>query len=98
VSNGDERSAQQGYEWLNDRVGAALETVLGLEVAPTSEIAADDPYLHPIYRTFHQDVVQCLLSALDHLRFLVWSLKNRGEPFPYAQFSLIRAAITAGST
>ena len=98
MANGDGPTVHDGYEWLNDRVRNALDTVLGLEVAPTSEIAADDPYLHPIGRTFHQDVVQCLLSALDHLRFLVWSLKNRDEPFPYAQFSLIRTAITAGST
>lgn len=98
MSNGDEPTVQHGYEWLKERVGAALKTVLGLEVAATSEIAADDPYLHPIYRTFHQDVVQCLLTALDHLRFLVWSLQNRDEPFPYAQFTLIRTAITAAST
>jgi hypothetical protein len=99
MSNDDVRVAvQQGYEWLSDRVGAALETVRGLDVAATSEIAADDAYLHPIYRTFHQDVVQCLFSSLDHFRFLVWSLKNRDEPFPYAQFTLIRTAITAGST
>jgi hypothetical protein len=99
MSNGDvEVAVQQGYEWLGDRVGAALETVRGLDVAATSEIAADDAYLHPIYRTFHQDVVQCLFSSLDHFRFLVWSLKNRDEPFPYAQFTLIRTAITAAST
>lgn len=98
MSNGDEPTVQHGYGWLNDRVGAALETVLGLEVAPTSEIAADDSYLHPIYRTFHQDVVQCLLTALDHLRFLAWSLRNRDEPFPFGQFTLIRTAITAAST
>jgi hypothetical protein len=95
VSTGD---VQQGYEWLEDRIGAALETVLGLEVAATSRIAADDAYLHPIYRTFHQEVVQCLFSSLDHFRFLAWSLKNRDEPFPYAQFTLIRTAITAAST
>ncbi|MCV7442032.1 hypothetical protein H7K33_07330 [Mycobacterium paraense] len=98
MANGDEPPVQQGYEWLENRVSAALETVLGLEVAATSEIAEDDAYLHPIYRTFHQDVVQCLLSALDHLRFLSWSLRNRNEPFPYAQFTLIRTAITGGST
>jgi hypothetical protein len=100
MSNGDAEgpTVQDGYEWMDNRVGAALATVLGLEVAATSEIAADDPYLHPIYRTFHQDVVQCLLTALDHLRFLVWSLQNRDEPFPYAQFTLIRTAITAAST
>ena len=39
MSNGDEPTEQHGYEWLNDRVGAALETVLALEVAATSEIA-----------------------------------------------------------
>jgi hypothetical protein len=98
MANGDEPTAQHGYEWLKDRVGAALETVLGLEVAATSEIAADDRYLHPIYRTFQQAVVECLLTALDHLRFLAWRLQNRDEPFPYAQFTLIRTAITAAST
>jgi len=98
MANGNEPTVQHGYEWLKDRIGSALETLLGLEIAATSEIAADDPYLHPIYRTFRQDVVQCLLTALDHLRFLVWSLQNRDEPFPYAQFTPIRTAITAAST
>ncbi|OSC22093.1 hypothetical protein B8W69_26945 [Mycobacterium vulneris] len=98
MSNGDEPTVEDGYGWLENRVRLALERVLELEVAATSEIAADDAYLHPIYRTFHQDVVQCLLTALDHLRFLSWSLRNREEPFPYAQFSLIRTAITAGAT
>jgi hypothetical protein len=100
VTNADAKrpTVHDGYEWLQARVGAALEKVLGLNVADTSQIAADDLYLHPIYRTFHQDVVQCLLSAFDHLRFLAWSLQNRDEPFPYAQFTLIRTAITAAST
>jgi hypothetical protein len=98
MTDGDGQTIQDGYGWLENRIGAALETVLGLEVAATSEIAADDAYLHPVYRTFHQDVVQGLLTALDHLRFLSWSLRNRDEPFPYAQFSLIRTAITAGAT
>jgi hypothetical protein len=38
------------------------------------------------------------LSALDHLRFLVWSLKSRDEPYPYAQATLIRTAITGAAT
>jgi hypothetical protein len=61
-------------------------------------MAADDKYLNPIYRTFQEGVVQSLLSALDHLRFLVWSLENRDEPYPYGQATLIRTAITGAST
>ena len=94
----DQPSVEVGYGWLRDRIGTAMETVLGLQIAETSEIASDDRYLHPIYRTFQQGVVQCLLVALDHLRFLVWSLQNRDEPYPYAQYTLIRTAITAAST
>ncbi|SPM43617.1 hypothetical protein MNAB215_5843 [Mycobacterium numidiamassiliense] len=94
----DEPTVEQGYERLKTRVGTQLETLLGLEVAQTSEVAADNQYLHPIYRTFQQAVIECLLTALDHLRFLAWSLQNRNEPFPYAQFTVIRTAITAAST
>lgn len=75
-------TVQEGYEWLESRVGAALQTVLGLTVADTSEIAADNQYLHPIYRTFQQGVVECLLTALDHLRFVAWSLRERMSHFP----------------
>jgi hypothetical protein len=87
-----------GYEWLDDRVGNAMKTLRGSTIADTSQIAADDQYLRPIYRTFQQGVFQCLLTALDHLRFLSWSLQNRDEPYPFAQFTLIRTAITAAST
>jgi hypothetical protein len=41
---------------------------------------------------------ECLLTALDHLRFVGWSLIERGEPLPYAQFTVVRTAITAGAT
>lgn len=93
-----ETPVEQGYQWLKDRVGAQSEVVLALEVAPASEIASDDQFLRPIYRTFQQAVIECLLTALDHLRFLAWSLENRDEPFPYAQFTVIRTAITAAAT
>ena len=94
----DEPSIEVGYGWLSDRIGTAMETVLGLQIADTSAMYADDQYLHPIYRSVQEGVVQCLLVALDHLRFLLWSLENRDEPYPYAQFTLIRTAITAAST
>jgi hypothetical protein len=87
-----------GYGWLQTRVGAALTRVTELDIAPTSAMAADDLYLHPIFRTFQQAVRECLLSALDHLRFVGWSLQQRNEPFPYAQFTVVRTAITAAST
>lgn len=94
----DKGDPKQGCEWLKSRVGTQLETLDALEVAPTSAVAADNAYLHPIYRTFQQAVVECLFTALDHLRFLAWSLENRDEPFPYAQFTVVRTAITAAST
>lgn len=91
-------TVQDGYRWLEDHIGAEFKKLLGLQVAPTSEIAANDSYLDPIRRTYEQDVVECLVSALDHMEFLVWSLKSREEPHPYAHFTLIRTAITAAST
>jgi hypothetical protein len=38
------------------------------------------------------------LSAIDHLRLLAWSLKNREHAYAYAQATLIRTAITGAST
>lgn len=89
---------EEGYTWLKDRTGNALTRLQAVEASDTSVIIADDLYFHPIYTTFQQGVVQCLLSALDHLRFLAWSLENREHPYPYAQATLIRTAITAAST
>ena len=87
-----------GYGWLQTRVGAALPKVTDLDIASTSAMAADDLYLHPIRRTFQQAVRECLLTSLDHLRFVGWTLQQRNEPFPYAQFSVVRTAITGAST
>jgi hypothetical protein len=94
----DKGDPKQGCEWLKNRVGIQFKTLDTLEVAQTSEVAADNQFLHPIYRTFQQAVIECLPTALDHLRFLAWSLENRDEPFPYAQFTVVRTAITAAST
>jgi hypothetical protein len=91
-------TVEDGYGWLKTRASNALARLQAIEVSDTSVIIADDLYFHPIYRTFQQGVVQCLLSALDHLRFLAWSLENRDMPYPYAQATLIRIAITAAST
>jgi hypothetical protein len=95
---GGQPSVKTGYEWLNDRAARAIEKLNAIEIAERAPILADDMFFHPIYRTLSQDVVQCLLSALDHLRFLVWSLRSRDKPFPYSQATLIRTAITGGST
>jgi hypothetical protein len=89
---------EEGYAWLKDQTGNALTRLQAIKASDSSAIIADDLYYHPIYTTFQQGVVQCLLSALDHLRFLVWSLENREHPYPYAQATLIRTAITAAST
>lgn len=91
-------SVQDGYAQLKSRAAAALTRLQAITVSDTAPIVADDLYFHPIYRTFQQGVVQCLLSALDHLRFLAWSLENRDTPFPYAQATLIRTAITGAAT
>lgn len=72
--------------------------MLSIEATDTAPVHADDAFFHPIKRNFRQDVVQCLYSAIDHLRFLAWSLKTHEAPFPYAQASLIRAAINGAST
>lgn len=89
---------QDGYEWLSTRAANAIDRVTSNDPSDTSALVADDLYLKPIDRTFRQGTDQCLLSALDHLRFLAWSLKNREHPYPYAQATLIRTAITAAST
>ena len=70
-------TVEDGYGWLTTRASNALTRLQAIEVSDTSVIIADDLYFHPIYPTFQQGVVQCLLSALDHLRFLAWSLENR---------------------
>jgi hypothetical protein len=91
-------TVEEGYADLKKRAGAAIERLKAIEVSSSSVLTADDQFFHPIYRTFSQGVVECLFSALDHLRFLAWSLDNREKPFPYAQATLIRTAITAAST
>lgn len=94
----DPPTHQDGYKLLGDRVGNAIERITSNAPSDTSELVADDLYLKPINRTFRQGIDQCLLSAVDHLRFVAWSLKNRSAPYPYAQATLIRTAITAAST
>lgn len=91
-------SVEEGYAWLKDQTGNALTRLQVMKTSDTAVIVADDLYFHPIYTTFQQGIVQCLLSALDHLRFLAWSLENREHPYPYAQATLIRTAITAAAT
>jgi hypothetical protein len=91
-------TVEDGYGWLRTRAADSLTRLQAIEVSDSAVIIADDLYFHPIYRTFQQGIVQCLLSALDHLRFLAWSLENRETPYPYAQATLIRTAITAAST
>jgi hypothetical protein len=89
---------EDGYQWLSDRAAAAVERLQSIQVADTSPLIDDDKYLAPIYRNYQQNVVQCILSALDHLRFLAWSLKTHETPFPFAQATLIRTATTGAAT
>lgn len=91
-------NVEQGYEWLSERAANAFERLNAIQIVEGSPIIDDDQFFHPIYRTLSQDVTQCLLSALDHLRFLVWSLKTRDKPYPLAQATLIRTAITGAAT
>ena len=91
-------TVEQGYDLLSDRIADAIERLTSIKVADGAVIIDDDKFFHPIYRTLSQDVAQCLLSALDHLRALVRGLKDRKKPYPYAQATLIRTAITAGAT
>jgi hypothetical protein len=67
-------------------------------INPSSELGRENAYFHPIFRTVQQDVVQCLLSALDHLRLLVGSLTTQPRPNPFAQSTLIRTSITGAAT
>jgi hypothetical protein len=91
-------TVETGYEWLSERAARSIAQLTSIEIAADADILADDQFFHPIYRTLSQDVAQCLLSALDHVRFLVWSLKNRDQPYPVAQATLIRTAITGAAT
>jgi hypothetical protein len=91
-------NVEQGYEWLSERAANAFERLDAIQVVEGSPLLADDQFFHPIHRTLSQDVTQCLLSALDHLRFLVWSLKARDKPYPLAQATLIRTATTGAAT
>jgi hypothetical protein len=97
-ANSRPSTVEQGYEWLSDRIADAIERLTSVSVADNAVILDDDKFFHPIHRTLSQDVAQCLLSALDHLRALVRGLKDREKPYPYAQATLIRTAITAGAT
>lgn len=96
--SGTSQTIEDGYAQLKERAGKAIERLLAVEVSSSSVMTADDLFFHPIYRTFSQGIVECLFSALDHLRFLAWSLENREQPFPFAQATLIRTTITASST
>jgi hypothetical protein len=93
----DGTPVEQGYEWLSDRIVNCFERLDAIQIQE-SPILLDDQFFHPIHRTMSQDVHQCLLRALDDLRFLVWSLKARQEPYPVAQATLIRTAITGAAT
>lgn len=95
---GTSPSVEDGYAQLKERAGKAIERLLAVEVSSNSVMTADDLFFHPIRRLFSQGIVECLFSALDHLRFLAWSLENREKPFPFAQATLIRTTITAAST
>lgn len=79
MSNGDgSQNFEEGYAQLKKRAGEALERLLEVEVSFSSVLTADDLYFHPIFRTFSQATVECLFSALDHLRvFSVESRKSR---------------------
>ena len=97
IGNGSP-TLEEGYASLKTRAADALTRLLAIEVSDTSVLLAEDQFFHPIHRTFSQGVVECLLSALDHLRFLAWSLESRDKPYPFAQATLIRTAITGAST
>ncbi|AQA04255.1 hypothetical protein BVC93_19520 [Mycobacterium sp. MS1601] len=91
-------SIDDGIGWLEDQTIAALKRLQSIKATDTAPVRGDDAFFHPIKRNFQQDVVQCLYSAIDSLRFLAWSMKTHDAPFPYAQASLIRTAINGGST
>ncbi|TFV61409.1 hypothetical protein E4P42_00460 [Mycobacterium sp. PS03-16] len=91
-------TVETGYEWLNERIGHAIERLTSVRVSDPSAILDDDRFFHPIHRTLSQDIAQCLLSALDHLRCLVLTLKTLDKPHPYAQATMIRTAITGAAT
>jgi hypothetical protein len=91
-------TVEQGYKQMSERLADCFERLSVIQIIEDSPILADDRFFHPIFRTLSQDVSQCLLSALDHLRFLVWSLKTRDKPYPVAQATLVRTAITGAAT
>ncbi|WP_111509550.1 hypothetical protein [Mycobacterium kyogaense] len=99
-TGGDDASTpiETGVQWLTDRTEAAIARLTSIEIARKSVIFADDVFFHPIRRTVSQDVCQLLLSALDHLRFLAWSLRKHEKTYPYAQATLIRTAATGAAT
>jgi hypothetical protein len=94
----DELSVEVGYGWLEDRVGKDLANLAKINPEPGSVAEAEDAFLEPICRTFHEGIKQPLHSALDHLELVAEALNNRPEPHPYAESTLIRTAITAAST
>lgn len=91
-------TVEAGYQILSERAAEAITRLTAISVTGDAVILSDDQFFHPIYRTLSQDVAQCVASALDHLRFLAWSLQSRERPFPYAQATLIRTATTGAST
>ena len=64
-------TVEDGFEQLGERISECFERLSTIEIVEGSPILADDRFFHPVFRTLSQDVSQCLLSALDHLRFLV---------------------------
>jgi hypothetical protein len=92
------RRVETGYEWLSERTANAITQLTSIDVGPDAVILDDDRFFRPIQRTLSQDVVQCLLSALDHLRALVRGLQSRDKPYPYAQATLIRTAMPGAAT
>jgi hypothetical protein len=75
-------NVQDGCGWLMNRVGTALDTVTGLKIADTSEIAAADQYLHPIVRTFQQAVLSVGSPRLTTFGLWRGVCRSGTSPFP----------------
>ena len=94
----DDAIFEMGYGWLRDRVAKGMQDVKAIKPSPGSVAAHEDAYFRPVYRTVEHCIMAPLHSALDHLELVAETLNNRSVPGPYAESTLIRTAITAGST